>query len=647
MASKPEISPYGSWKSPITSELIVSESIGLGQPSFDQDDIYWVESRPVEGGRNVIVKRARDGASTDVNPKPFNARTRVHEYGGGDYKVHEGSVYFSNFRDQRLYRQTPPSEPVPITPEMDLRYADACINKKGERIICVREDHTRPGVEATNTIVSLSLEGNDDGGLILAAGNDFYSSPKVSPDGSQVAWLTWNHPNMPWDGCELWVGSFAADGSLTSSRKVAGGLAESIFQPEWSPDGTLYFASDKRGWWNLHRLSLDGATECLLERNSELGMPQWVFGMSSYAFFSADSIICSHVDQGVSRLTTFNTRTGKVAEINSSLTDIQYLRAANGYAVFRAASPTTAAAIVRLQVESGTFETLRRSNNLDLDASYFSVPQAIEFPTGEGLTAHAFFYPPRNPDYQAPANELPPLIVKSHGGPTAAVTTAQSLSIQYWTSRGFAVLDVNYGGSSGYGREYRERLKDKWGIVDVDDCVNGARYLVQRGVVDGARLVITGGSAGGYTTLCALTFRDAFKGGASHFGVSDAEALARDTHKFESRYLDGLLGPYPERRDIYYERSPINFPEKLSCPVIFFQGLEDKVVPPDQAEKMVEAIRVKGIPVAYVAFEGEQHGFRQAKNIKRALDGELYFYSRIFGFELGDPVTPVEIENLK
>jgi dipeptidyl aminopeptidase/acylaminoacyl peptidase len=647
LANAPKIAPYGSWKSPITSDLIVSGSIGLGQPSFDREEIYWVEMRPVERGRNVIVKRDRNGACTDINPQPFNARTRVHEYGGGDYVVHDRIVYFSNFRDQRLYRQHPPGEPQPITPELDLRYADACIDKKRGRLICVREDHTRTGHEATNSIVSLSLERNDDGGLILAQGNDFYSSPKVSPDGSQVAWLTWNHPNMPWDGCELWLGRFTAGGTLESTAKVAGGIAESIFQPEWSPDGILYFASDKRGWWNLHRLSRAGTTECVIESNSELGMPQWVFGMSSYAFASAESIICSHVDQGVSRLATVDTTTLKLKEINSSLTDVQYLRAANGYAVFRGGSPTTAAAIVRLHVATGEFETLRQSNNLDLEPSYFSVPRAIEFPTEGGLTAHAFFYPPKNPDYQAPANELPPLIVKSHGGPTAAVTTAQSLTIQYWTSRGFAVLDVNYGGSSGYGREYRERLKDEWGIVDVDDCVNGARYLVQRGEVDGARLVITGGSAGGYTTLCALTFRDAFKAGASHFGVSDAEALARDTHKYESRYLDGLLGPYPERKDIYYERSPINFSEQLSCPVIFFQGLEDKVVPPDQAEKMVEAIRVKGIPVAYVAFPGEQHGFRQAKNIKRALDGELYFYSRIFGFELGEPVEPVEIENLQ
>jgi len=312
----------------------------------------------------------------------------------------------------------------------------------------------------------------------------------------------------------------------------------------------------------------------------------------------------------------------------------------------RAGSPTEAAAIVRLDLETRTFKVLRRSSTLEIDAAYLSTPRAVEFPTEDGRTAHGFFYPPKNRDYCAPDGERPPLLVESHGGPTAAAATALSLGIQYWTSRGIAVLDVNYGGSTGFGRAYRERLRDKWGMIDVDDCANGARYLGGQGEVDRDRLMITGGSAGGYTTLCALTFRDTFKAGASHYGVSDAEALAKETHKFESRYLDGLMGPYPEKRDIYVARSPINFTERLSCPVIFFQGLEDKVVPPNQAETMVEALRAKGIPVAYLPFEGEQHGFRQARNIKRALDGELYFYSRVFGFELAEPVEPVQIDNL-
>jgi dipeptidyl aminopeptidase/acylaminoacyl peptidase len=642
-----KIAPYGSWKSPITSDLIVSGSVGLSQPRIDGQDLYWVEMRPTEAGRNVIVKKGPTGDSIDVNPPPFNSRTRAHEYGGGDYVVINGTVYFSNFVDQRLYRQLPGDEPRPITPVSEMRFADGNVDSQRGRLICVREDHSLGASQVRNTIVSLRLDLNYDCGVVLAEGNDFYSSPKVSPDGTHLAWLTWNHPNMPWDGCELWVGEFSDDGTLSSSRRVAGGIAESIFQPEWSPDGVLYFASDRNGWWNLERISSDGEIESVCETKGELGMPQWLFGMSSYAFASTDLIVCSHIEQGISRLATLNTSTRKLTEVDSPFTDIHYLRAAAGQAVFRGGSPTGVASIANLNLETGHIENVRKSNDLEIFPAYFSVPRPIEFPTEAGLTAHGFFYPPQNPDYRGPDNELPPLIVKSHGGPTAAASTALSLSVQYWTSRGFAVLDVNYGGSTGYGRQYRERLNKKWGIVDVDDCVNGARYLVGRGEVDGKRLIITGGSAGGYTTLCALTFRKAFKAGASHFGVSDAEALARDTHKFESRYLDGLLGPYPARRDTYFERSPINFSERLSCPVIFFQGLEDKVVPPDQAEKMVEAIRSKGIPVSYVAFRGEQHGFRQAQNIKRALDAELYFYSRVFGVQLAEPVEPVEIENLR
>ena len=646
LQNSPKIAPYGSWKSPITSNLIVEGSVGISQPSFDGTDIYWLEMRPKEGGRNVIVRRNAAGASADVNQPPFNARTRVHEYGGGDYLVNDGIAYFSNFSDQRLYRQdAPDSAPIALTAEGSVRYADICLDKDRERLICVREDHRAEG-EAVNSIVSVSTKPGDEYGVVLVEGNDFYSTPRLSPDGTQLAWLTWNHPNMPWDGCELWVGDFGEDGKLASTRWVAGGAAESIFQPEWSPDGVLYFSSDRSGWWNLERITADSGIENVCQSKGELGMPQWVFGMSSYAFASPELIVCSHVDQGVSTFATLDISTGKLTPIDCPYTDVQYLRAADGQAVFRGGSPTDVAAIVKFDVSSGRFETLRRSNELETYPQYFSVPRAIEFPTEGGLSAHAFFYPPQNPDYRGPDGEKPPLIVKSHGGPTAAASTALSLSIQFWTSRGFAVLDVNYGGSTGYGRQYRERLNRKWGLVDVDDCVNGARYLAERGEVDGDRLIITGGSAGGYTTLCALTFRNAFKAGASHFGISDTELMAQDTHKYESQYLTGLLGKYPERKDIYHSRSPIHFTDRLSCPVIFFQGLEDKVVPPNQAEKMVDAIRAKGIPVSYVAFPGEQHGFRQAKNIKRALDGELYFYSKVFKFELAEPVEPVEIENL-
>jgi dipeptidyl aminopeptidase/acylaminoacyl peptidase len=452
---------------------------------------------------------------------------------------------------------------------------------------------------------------------------------------------------MPWDGCELWLGQVQPDGSLRETRRVAGGLDESIFQPTWSPDGVLYFVSDRGGWWNICRFNDRGDEEVLCGMDAEFGTPQWVFGMSSYAFESVERIVCSYIRRGKSSLAMIDTRSGAFTPIESEFTDIQYLRASPGQAVFRAGSPDRPASIVRLNFSNMQFEVLRRAMNVRPDEGYISGPQAIEFPTEAGLTAHGLFYAPRNQDYHATAGERPPLLVLSHGGPTSAATSALSLSIQYFTSRGIAVLDVNYGGSTGYGRAYRERLKGNWGIVDVDDCANGARCLVARGEVDGERLMISGGSAGGYTTLCALTFRDNFKAGASHYGVSDVEALVKDTHKFESRYLDGLIGPYPERQDLYVARSPIHFTDRLSCPVIFFQGLEDKVVPPNQAEMMVAALRVKGLPVAYVAFEGEQHGFRQAKNIKRALDGELYFYSRVFGFELADEVEPIEIENLE
>jgi len=451
---------------------------------------------------------------------------------------------------------------------------------------------------------------------------------------------------MPWDGTELWVAQVQTDGSLINAERVAGGLAESILQPEWSPEGQLYFVSDRSGWWNLHRLKADGKAEPVTNLAAELGVPQWAFGLSNYAFASSDQIVCVYQVLGMSRLAIIDTNSMKLEPVDVSYTDMSFVRASVGQAVFRAGSPTDPPAIVRLDLNTCAVEPLRRSNNLQIDPEFFSTPEPIAFPTEDGLTAHAFFYAPNNRNYRAPDGELPPLLVKSHGGPTSAAATALSLHIQYWTSRGIAVLDVNYGGSSGYGREYRERLKDKWGVVDVDDCANGARYLVERGDVDERRLMITGGSAGGYTTLCALTFRNTFKAGASHYGVSDAEALAAETHKFESRYLDKLFGPYPERRDIYHGRSPINFTERLSCPVIFFQGLEDRVVPPNQAEVMVEALRAKGVAVAYVAFEGEQHGFRQAKNIKRSLDGELYFYSKIFGFELADEVEPIEISNL-
>lgn len=643
MAEK-KIAPFGSWKSPVTSDLIVAGTIGLSSIALDGDDVYWIESRPSEGGRNVIVKRSADGSTIDLTPQPFNVRTRANEYGGGAYLADGGTIYFSNFKDQKLYSQTPGGEPRELTTAEDYFYADSIIDHKHSRLICVREDYTAHHRETVNTIAAIPLAGSERG-EVLVSGHDFYSTPRLSPDGKRLAWLAWNHPNLPWDGTELWIGELGEDGQIERSEIVAGGKSESVFQPEWSPDGTLYFVSDRTGWWNLYRLK-DGKVEPLCQMEAEFGAPQWVFGMSSFAFESEEKIVCAYTSRGAWYLAALDTRTLKLERIETPYTYISYVNARSGAAFFIGGLPTEPTAVVRLDLDAGKIETLRRASSVEVESEYVSIPRAIEFPTENDLTAHAFYYAPQNPRYEAPEGEKPPLMVISHGGPTSATVTILSLSIQYWTSRGLGVLDVNYGGSTGYGRAYRERLNGQWGVVDVDDCANGARFLVEQGEADPNRLIIRGGSAGGYTTLAALTFRDVFKAGASYYGISDLEILERDCHKFESRYNHTLVGPYPEGLALYRERSPIHFTEKLSCPLILFQGLEDKIVPPNQAEMMFEAVRSKGIPVAYVPFEGEQHGFRKAENIKRSLDAELYFYSRVFGFDLAENVEPVKIENL-
>jgi dipeptidyl aminopeptidase/acylaminoacyl peptidase len=640
----PTTAPYGSWKSPLTSDLIVAGTIGLEQVVVDGTDLYWIEGRPAEKGRNVIVRQSGDGKIQDVTPAPFNARTRVHEYGGGAYTVHEGIVYFSNFGDQKLYRQRPGEPPMPLTPDGDWRYADGVVDVPGGRLICVREDHTQAGKEAVNTVAAVSLAGGGPG-VILVSGHDFYSAPRISPDGNRLAWLAWNHPNMPWDSTELWGGDIAKDGSLANIQKIAGGPEESIFQPEWSPDGTLHFVSDKTGWWNLYRWKAN-AMETLCPREAEFGKPYWVFGIPTYAFLGPESILCSFCEGGNWRLAILYAKNRTLETIPLPCFDLTGVRVQAGKGVMVAGAPTLPQAIIRVDPITGRSGIVRSSSTLAIDPGYLSVPEAISFPTENNQAAFAFYYPPRNKDFVAPQKEHPPLLVRSHGGPTSASASTLRLEIQYWTSRGIAVLDVNYGGSTGFGRAYRQRLQGTWGIVDVDDCVNGARFLAQRSNADHRRLAIRGGSAGGFTTLAALTFRSLFRAGASYYGVSDLEALAKDTHKFESRYLDGLIGPYPQRKDLYEQRSPIHFVDRLSCPVILFQGLEDKVVPPSQAEMMLDALHKKGLPVAYIAFEGEQHGFRQAANIKRALDGEMYFYGKVFGFTPADKLEPVPIANL-
>jgi dipeptidyl aminopeptidase/acylaminoacyl peptidase len=588
----------------------------------------------------VVVKRTPDGQITDLTLAPLNVRTRVHEYGGGAFNILDGALYFSNFADQRLYRQAGEVAPEPITPEAPFRYADAVWDNVHRRIVCIREDHSGDRQEPVNQIVAIT-----DDIKVLVSGNDFYASPRLNPDGSQLAWITWNHPNMPWDGTELWVAEVKTDGLLGEATKIAGGLTESIFQPEWSPDGVLYFIGDRTNWWNLYRWQ-DGNTQALCPKAAEFGLPQWGLAMTTYGFESAESLICSYTEDGIQHLARLHTQTLELSEIETPYSSMGGLQVTSGFAAFVGGSVAQPGVLALLNLTTGTIEEIRRSSEITIDPGYLSIPQVLEFPTEQGLTAYGFYYPPQNQDFTAPLNDRPPLLVKSHGGPTASTSATFNPGIQYWTSRGIAVLDVNYGGSTGYGRAYRDRLKGQWGVVDVDDCVNGAKHLAAQGWVDGDRLCIDGGSAGGYTTLAALAFRDVFKAGASFYGVSDLTALATDTHKFESRYLDGLIGPYPEEAELYRVRSPINAVDQLSCPVIFFQGDEDKIVPPNQAEMMVEALKAKGLPVAYVLYEGEQHGFRKAENIKRTLDGELYFYAQVFGFELAEVVEGVAIANL-
>ena len=488
--NEPKLAPYGSWKSPISSDMIVS-GIEFEQIEIDGEEIYWVERRPTESGRSIIVRRSSDGLTKDVTPPSFNVRTRVHEYGGGAFVVSDGAVYFSNFADQRIYRQDLCGRPRPITPKADLRYADGIVDHRLNRIICVCEDHM--GNEVVNTLVTLDRNGGDEGRVIVS-GNDFYSSPSLSPDGSYLSWLTWNYPNMPWDGTELWLGELNADGSLGTTGLVAGGTDESVFQPEWSPDGHLYFVSDRTGWWNLYRWCNDRAEPLLeIEMDAEFGVPQWGFGMHTYAFESPDRILCTYTVRGRWYLASLDTATHNFKPIEIAYTDIKFLRASSGRGVFIAGSPIKESSIVEIDLNTNKVEVLRRSNkrDRDIDIGYLSIPKAIEIPTEQGLTAHAFYYAPKNPDYIAPKGERPPLLVKSHGGPTSATSSILDLSTQYWTSRGIAVLDVNYRGSTGYGRAYRERLEGYWGVVDVDDCLNGARYLVERGEVDRDRLAIT------------------------------------------------------------------------------------------------------------------------------------------------------------
>ena len=660
------VAGYGTWKSPLTAARVTAGALRFDHLVVDDDDLYWVEGRASDAGRYVVVRRSADGQIADVTPAGFNVRTRVHEYGGASYTVHRGTVYFSNFADQRLYRQPPNESPQALTHE-GFFYADAHVDPRRDRLVCVREEHH--GSEVTNTIASVALDGSAE--RVLVSGADFYSDPAISPDGSQLAWLQWHHPNMPWDGTELWVAPLHDDGTCAEGRRIAGGDTESIFQPMWSPDGHLYFVSDRTGWWNLYRAGVSGAAggagagtagamitdAAVLPMEAEFGKPQWIFSQTTYCFIDAQRIAATYTEEGRWKLGLLHLDTREFARVELALEPIESMSAIGDTLYFIGGSPTEPPCIASMGLRPAgphpariepppSIDILRSASSDRIPAEWISVAHPITFESN-GQRVHAFYYSPQNPDYVAPTGERPPLIVISHGGPTAASLDVLDARVQFWTSRGFALLDVNYGGSTGFGRAYRDRLKGAWGVVDVADCVNGALHLVKEGKADPQRLAIRGGSAGGYTTLAALTFHDTFKAGASHYGVSDVEVLAKDTHKFESRYLDSLLGPYPAARDVYRARSPIHHTDRLSAALILFQGLDDRVVPPNQAEMMADALRRKGLPVAYVPFEGEQHGFRKAENIIRSLEAELYFYGAVFKFAPADPIEPVTIDNLQ
>ena len=648
----PVAAAYGSWSSPITPAMLATSEVRLGFVALEDGLVYWSESRPAEGGRIIVSRGSAFSSPVELLPAGFSARTTVHEYGGGAWTVHRGTLFFSNFEDQRLYRLAPGEEPVPITPETGgaHRYADGRITADGSLWVGVRERHEGTNVQTDvhNELVAIPTDGSE-GPTVLAQGRDFYSSARLSPDETRLAWLSWNLPWMPWDGCELHVADVVPDGSLVNDRLVAGRDGEeSIWQPRWSPAGDLHWVSDRSGWWNLER-EHDGVREALCPKEAEFGWPQWLFGGSSYAFLGDGRIACHYGADGVQHTAVLDPASKELLDLDLPYTAIGYpdLVAEGSQIVFTAGGPATPEQVVLLDFATRAVELIRESGNLSVDPALVSIPRQVAFPTEGGLSAYAHFYAPCNPAYVGPEGERPPLIVIGHGGPTAESPPIFDLEIQFWTSRGFAVVDVNYGGSSGFGRAYRQRLNGNWGVVDTMDCVNAARYLAAAGEVDGGRLLVRGGSAGGYITLCALVFHDDFAAGASYYGIADLVPFAEGgTHKFESAYEHTLVGPWPEAAELYRARSPINHVDMLRTPTLLLQGAEDAVVPPVQAELMVSALRAKGLPYAYLLFEGEQHGFRKAESIQLAAEAELSFYAQILGFTPGDPIPVLPIDNL-
>ncbi len=638
------IAPYGTWISPVTTKLMTEAAIGLSVLAVDQNDLYWLESRPSEAGRMALCKRTSDGSIGDVTPMPINVGSRVHEYGGGSYAVKDGFIVFSERKDGSVHVIEPGNAaPRKLTTPEGCRYADFEFDFPRRRVIAIREDHRdRPPSDPKAAIIALSLDRDEE--QILIEGPDFLSSPRLAPNGSKLAWISWMHPDMPWDATELFISYLTPDGLVDSNESIVGGKRESITQPRWSAEGVLHFSSDRTGWWNLYALR-NGSLEPIAPIEAEIGVPHWVFGQRSYSFLPDGRIIAAIAQNGIRTAALIDG--GKIQPLALGQVHEAPLTLGAGLA-YIAAQPTQSAFVAYQPslTPQDVPDVIRRGAPPVLPEASISIGQPLDFPT-RGTTGHAFWYPPTNETFESPAGELPPLVVLSHGGPTSMTTNAFSLGIQWWTTRGFGVVDVNYGGSTGFGRPYRESLNGTWGIVDVADCAAAATALAERGLIDRSRIVIRGGSAGGFTTLAALTSTDLFKAGASLYGVADLKLLASDTHKFESRYLDGLIGPLPEAEALYVERSPIHHIGRLTCPLIFFQGLDDKTVPPNQAETMVEAIAARGLPVAYYAFEGEGHGFRRAETLRRVLDLELGFYGRVFGFTPPGLSEEVFIRNAK
>ena len=628
------IYPYGSWPSPITADLLTAQNLRFSEPQACGDELFWLETRPAEKGRNALVHLTANGERRDLLPEPYSIRTRAHEYGGGSYLVTPDFIICVLDSDQRVYHFNRHSKVLTaLTPENPqhktyFRFADFCWDNSRQRILAVREDHTSNEHFARSEIVAINLQAPYEI-KVLVSGADFYSNPRLNSSDNVLSYLCWNHPQMPWDGSKCYCAELNTAGDIQRTQFIAGGTTESIFQPQWSPDDSLFFVSDRNNWWNIYRFDFaTSSSDIVCDMAAEFATPQWVFAMSTFGFLNAQEIFCCYSRNGQWQLGIIAIKQKRLSEIVCDFSDISAIHCYSGKAWFLAASATQASAL--FCAHNQNIELIAQTSQNLLTGAELSPPQAITFPTRDGENAYGFYYAPKSKDIQAPENTLPPLIVMCHGGPTGATETSLNLKIQFWTSRGFAVLDVNYRGSTGYGRLYRDRLKNNWGLTDVIDVCSGVDYLVGCGWVDPQKIAIRGSSAGGYTVLAALTFSDSFTAGASLYGIGDLEALAQDTHKFEAHYLDSLIGAYPKERDTYRARSPINHIDQLNCPVIFLQGLQDKVVPPNQAEAMVAALTQKGNKNTYITFADEGHGFRQAENIKRAIEAELAFYQSIF-----------------